>query len=102
MKLKLNHTEFTALLTMFTAVVLPYDDRSLSGIIEKAVMMQVYEKLFKQSYPVKAKYNIKLTAAEAASFFQFWQRHQFSNPVSYEANLIRSATNLIHQKLIIA
>lgn len=101
MKLKLSHTEFTALLTMFMNIVLPHDDDSLQGIIEKALMMQVYEKLFKQSVPTKPKYNIKLTTAEAAGFFQFWQRHQFANPVSYEANLVRTTNNLIHQKLIV-
>jgi hypothetical protein len=101
MKLKLSHTEFTALLKMFVAIVLPYEDNSITGIIEKAVLMQIYEKLFKQSVPTKTKYNIKITTAEAASFFQFWQRHQFSNPASYEANLVRITNNLIHQKLIV-
>lgn len=101
MKLKLSHNEFTALLNMFLAIVLPYEDKTVSGIIEKAIMLQIYEKMFKQQLLVKDKYSIKLTIAEAAVFFQFWQRHEFANIASYEANLIREANNLIHQKLIV-
>jgi hypothetical protein len=101
MKLKLNHNEFRALLQMYVGIVLPFHPTSLATSLVQHLQMQIYEKLYKSAIAKKANYTIKMTPAEALSFYAFWHQHQFENPASYEANLIRQTNNSIHQKLIV-
>lgn len=101
MNLKLNHSEFTAMLQMFTAIVLVHQPCDLLEKLRKALLMQVYEKLYKTAIKPRESYSIKLTLPEAIAFYEFWQLHEFNNPASYEANLIRATNNLIHQKAIV-
>lgn len=101
MKLKLSHNEFIAMLKIFVAIVLVYQVNNLTEKMHKALMMQIYEKLYKQAISSKKHYCIKLTTPEAIAFYFFWHTHIFSNPSSYEANIIRTTNNLIHQKIIV-
>lgn len=101
MKLKLNHSEFTAMLQMFIAIVLSAATNTLEDKMQKALLMQIYEKLYKQAIHSKTQYGIKLTVPEAIAFFFFWQQHQFSNPAAFEANMVRQINNSIHQKFAV-
>lgn len=101
MKLKLDHSEFTSMLQMFATIVIGQETDNPAGKLHKALMMQIYEKLYKSGVRPKASYSIGLTDAEAIAFWFFWQKHEFKNPASYEANLVRTTNNLIHQKLIV-
>ncbi len=101
MKLKLTHSEFTALLQMFIAIVMAQHPADMHEKMQHALMMQIYEKMYKQALFSKKQYAIKLTIPEAIAFYFFWQAHEFINPASFEANLVRTANNHIHQKLIV-
>lgn len=101
MKLKLTHSEFTAMLQMFICIVLPQPAGNIEQILFKSLLMQIYEKLYKHAIHSKDRYAIKLTEAETIAFYAFWQKHQFSNPVSFEANLVRQIINSINQKFAI-
>lgn len=99
MNLKLNHSEFTAMLQMFVSIVLVMPSQCLADTMLKALLMQIYEKLYRHAIHTKSKYSIKITIPEAIAFYLFWAKHEFKKPSSYEANLIRQTINSIHQKL---
>lgn len=99
MKLKLSHSEFIQLLTMYINIVLPYRVDTPTNKLLYALMIQVYEKLYKMAIKPRKSYLIHLSIAEAIAFWFFWQQHEFEDSKSFEANLIRITNNSIHQKM---
>jgi len=97
MKLKLTNQEFMALYLIMQQLNHKYVCHDMEDKLFHVLLTGIYMKLHKISIINKAKYSVKLSEAEAISFWVILHDHILSNE-SFEGNLINTINNSIHQK----
>lgn len=100
MTLKLNHSQFTALLSILHQIVtVEGEPASMEAKLLLSIIASIYKKLFTKSIEKKKKYSLKLTATEALAFWVFFSKyHFFEGEALFEAHLVQTINNTIHQK----
>lgn len=103
MKLKLSYIQFKALYSIFQQLFNAdaAKPKSIEARLMLSILIGIYVKLYKLSSPVtkKKKYSIALNEPEALAFWIFFNKYNFlPEEMIYEANLIDTINNIIHQK----
>lgn len=98
MKLKLSYSQFQALKELLELVT-NTEVATLEAKLLMALLMSIYSKFYRKAIEKKKQYRIALKDEEALAFWVFFQKYHFV-PVEmiYEANLIDTICNSIHQK----
>lgn len=104
MKLKITSSQFSSLLNLFHSLcgidVLP--PKSFEGKLLLAILSGIYKQLYKKAVDKKKKYTVTLSEQEALAFFIFFKKqHILPGDAVYEANLLDTICNQIHQKYIV-
>lgn len=101
MKLKLTYSEFMALYGLFNHQIIGHPHINVHARLMYSLLMGVYKKLHAKSIERKKKYSIELKEAEALAFWIYFnQCYILPAEMIYEANLIDTINNSIHQKMM--
>lgn len=102
MKFKLNHSELTALHTMLEGPALNIKPSGTFDKLGIALIAQIWDKLDRKMAGVerKTKYTLSLSKAEAIGFYLYWHSVGVPYNMFYEANVIRTIQDSIHQQYI--
>jgi hypothetical protein len=99
MKLKLSKAQFKALYSLFQHIVLHVEVKTLEARLLRALLFSIYQKLYKRAIDEKSKYSITLSEEQALAFWVFFNKYNYlPEEMMYEANLVSTISNNIHQK----
>jgi hypothetical protein len=99
MKLKLTAAEFHALYAFFEHMIKDARPSDMNGKMLHSILMEIYEKMYRKAFKKKSSYTITLKDHEAVGFYMFFTAFPVPSEMVFEANLINTINNSIHQKL---
>jgi hypothetical protein len=99
MKLKLTKAQFKALYALFQHMIVGAKPKGLEARLLRALLFNIYEKMYKKAIDEKTRYSLSLSEEEALAFWVFFNKFNYI-PVEmiFEANLVQTICNNIHQK----
>jgi hypothetical protein len=99
MKLKLTAAEFHALYAFFEHMIKDARPDGMNAKMLHSILMEIYEKMYRKAFKKKSSYSVLLKDFEAVGFYMFFSKYSIDPEMVFEANLIRTINNSIHQKL---
>lgn len=104
MKIKLTHTQFLTLFSIFKMLCgegqgFSPAPASFEARLMLAILHGIYKQLYKKAIDRKKKYTLILTEQEALAFWIFFSKYDFlDDEAVFEKTLVQTLNNGIHQK----